>query len=239
MDKDIRITSGEIVKQHRIENQKPCIRQVIAVEGRYDKNSLSQVVDALIFETGGFSIFHNRERLETLRTLAKTRGLILLTDPDDAGRLIRSRLKGLLPEIEILHAYVPEIPGKESRKRKASGAGLLGVEGMTPELLLEALRRAGADIVSEEEKPEEYGEMTAERPGDWGDRAPEGKRELSSADFYRLGLSGRNGSDALRSALARSFGLPGNLNQSDLRRALSDLVSYEELQMRIEQLKDC
>ena len=121
---------------------KPRIREVIVVEGRYDKNALSQVVDALIFETGGFSVFHNREKLEALRMLAEQRGLIILTDSDGAGFVIRSKLKEILPEERIRQAFVPALEGKERRKRKPSKQGLLGVEGMRPEVLLEALRRA-------------------------------------------------------------------------------------------------
>ena len=99
---------------------KPRIREVVVVEGRYDKNALSQVVDALIFETGGFSIFHNREKLEALRMLAEQRGLIILTDSDGAGFVIRSKLKEILPEERIRQAFVPALEGKERRKRKPS-----------------------------------------------------------------------------------------------------------------------
>ena len=124
--------------------QKPRIREVIVVEGRYDRNALSQVVDALIFETGGFGIFHHPEKIEALRMLAEQRGLIILTDSDGAGFVIRNKLKGLLPQERIRQAYVPAVEGKEKRKAKPSRQGLLGVEGMRPEALLEALRRAGA-----------------------------------------------------------------------------------------------
>ena len=133
-------------------DRKPIIREVIVVEGRYDRNALSQVVDALIFETGGFSIFHNRDKLEALRMLAEERGLILLTDSDDAGFVIRNRLKSLLPSDRIRQAFVPSVKGKEKRKDHPSRQGLLGVEGMKPEILLTALRNAGA---TEEKKPEE------------------------------------------------------------------------------------
>ena len=190
---------------------KPVIREVIVVEGRYDKNTLSQVVDALIFETGGFSIFHNSEKLESLRMLAEERCLIILTDSDDAGFLIRSRLKGILPADRIRQAFVPAMPGKEKRKQKASRQGLLGVEGMTPEIILNALRRAGAT------------EERAESP-------------VSSADFYALGLTGRPGSASLRRRLAESLDLPGGISQSDLRKAVSFLLSKEELAALVSRL---
>ena len=111
---------------------KPRVRQVIVVEGRYDKNALSQVVDAVIVETGGFSVFHDREKLAYLRRLAAARGVILMTDPDGAGFVIRNHLKGVLPPEQILQAYVPDVYGKERRKRKGGKEGKLGVEGMPP-----------------------------------------------------------------------------------------------------------
>ena len=180
------------------------IREVIVVEGRYDKNALSQVVDALIFETGGFSIFHNHEKVEALRSLAEKRGLILLTDSDSAGFVIRSKLKGMLPPEKIHEAFVPAVEGKEKRKSKPSRQGLLGVEGMRPETLLEALRRAGASEEASE------GQMTA-------------------ADFYALGLTGRPGSAQLRAKLAECLDLPAGISQSDLRKAVSFLLTEEEL----------
>ena len=186
---------------------RPRIREVLVVEGRYDRNALSQVVDALIFETGGFSIFHNPEKLKALRMLADERGLILLTDPDGAGLVIRSRLKGLLPPEKIRQAYIPQVEGKERRKQKPSKQGLLGVEGMPPEVLLRTLRAAGA---------------TEEAPGERGS-------SLTAADFYALGLTGKPGSAALRRKLAESLDLPGNISQKDLRKAAELLLTAEEL----------
>ena len=187
---------------------KPRIREVIVVEGRYDKNALSQVVDALIFETGGFSVFHNREKLEALRMMAEQRGLIILTDSDGAGFVIRSKLKEILPEESIRQAFVPALEGKERRKRKPSKQGLLGVEGMRPEVLLEALRRAGATE---------------------SDRL----QEVTAADFYALGLNGRAGSAELRRKLAESLDLPDGISQSDLRKAVSFLLTREELSQAV------
>ena len=123
---------------------KPRIEEVIVVEGRYDRNMLLQVVDATVVETGGFSVFNDREKLDFLRRLVRKRGLILLTDPDGAGFVIRNYLKGALPRDRVKQAYVPDISGKERRKRKAGKEGKLGVEGMTPQVLLDSLRRSGA-----------------------------------------------------------------------------------------------
>ena len=188
------------------------IREVIVVEGRYDRNTLSQVVDALIFETKGFSVFHDREKLETLRMLAEERGLILLTDSDSAGFVIRNRLKGLIPPEKVKQAYVPAIPGREKRKDRPSKEGLLGVEGMRPEELVRALKNAGAT--------EEKG--TGER--------------ITDADFYRLGLNGKPGSAQLRRKLAEELKLPPLISRSDLQKAAGFLLSREELEELVSRL---
>ena len=126
------------------------IREAIIVEGRYDKNTLAQVVDAPILETSGFGIFHDSQRLALLRRLAETRGIIVLTDSDGAGFVIRNYLRGAIDPAQVKHAYIPDVAGKERRKRAASKEGKLGVEGMRPEVLLEALCRAGATIEGED-----------------------------------------------------------------------------------------
>ncbi len=197
-------------------NRKPSVREVIVVEGRYDKNTLSQVVDALIFETGGFSLFNRPDRVRALRTLAEKRGVIILTDSDSAGFVVRNHLKGMLPGVELKNAFIPAIPGKESRKRKMSKEGLLGVEGMESSVILEVLRRAGAGM-------------------DDGERC---SNALSSLDFYQLGLSGCAGAEQRRRDLAESLGLPGGMNQSDLRKAVGFMMNREELKELLEQLQD-
>ena len=155
----------------------------------------------------GFSVFQNKEKLQALRMLAEKRGLILLTDSDDAGFVIRNRLKSLLPPEQIRQAFVPCVEGKERRKQKSSRQGLLGVEGMTPEVLLTALRNAGAT-----------------------EEVPERKQTVTAADLYALGLTGREGSAELRSKLAESLDLPRGISQSDLRKCVSILLTAEELQ---------
>ena len=191
--------------------QKPRLREVIVVEGRYDRNALSQVVDALIFETGGFGIFHHPEKVKALRMLAEQRGLIILTDSDGAGFVIRNKLKGLLPQDRIRQAYVPAVEGKEKRKPKPSRQGLLGVEGMRPEVLLEALRRAGA---TENDNPP------------WA----------TSALFFSLGLTGKSGSAELRRKLAESLDLPAGISQTDLKKAVSALLTETELRELLSRL---
>ena len=167
------------------------VREVIVVEGRYDKNALSQVVDAVIIETSGFGIFNDAEKRKLLRTMAEARGLIVLTDSDGAGFVIRNYIKGCVDPKLVKHAYIPDIYGKERRKSAPSREGKLGVEGMKPQVLLDALIRAGATFDDEENK------KTAPR--------------ISKADMYARGLSGREGSAEKRARLIKQLGLPERL----------------------------
>ena len=186
---------------------KPRVRQVIVVEGRYDKNTLLQVVDAVIVETGGFSVFHDREKLAFLRRLAEQRGLIVLTDSDGAGFVIRNYLKGALPRDRVKQAYIPDIPGKERRKRTPGKEGKLGVEGMPPAVLLEALRRCGAT---------------------WeGEEAPAAPLRLTKVDLLEKGLIGPD-SAARRQALCRKLSLPERMTPNALLQALNTLLTEEE-----------
>ena len=184
------------------------IREAIVVEGRYDKNTLSQLVDAPIFETSGFGVMNNRELIAFLREVARRRGLIILTDSDGAGFVIRNYLKGSLPKEQVLHAYIPDIFGKERRKRQAGKEGKLGVEGMTPEILLAALRDAGAHIEGE----------TAQAAGE----------PITKLDLFELGLSGTADSSERRAALKRELSLPEHLSANGLLDALNVLFRREE-----------
>lgn len=186
------------------------IREAILVEGRYDKNTLSQVVDAAIFEAGGFGIMKDREKIEFLRAVAEKRGLIIFTDSDGAGFVIRNRLKSLLPPEKLLHAYIPEIPGKERRKKIAGKAGLLGVEGMTPEIILESLRRCGAHFVGEEAF------------------SPRGN--ITRQDLYALGLIGGENSGEKRDMLKKKLSLPKGLGTGAFLDALNLMTTREELE---------
>ena len=184
------------------------VRQAIVVEGRYDKNTLRQIVDAPIFETGGFGVMNNREQLNFLREVAQRRGLIILTDSDGAGFVIRNYLKGALPKDKVRHAYIPDIAGKERRKRHAGKEGKLGVEGMTPGVLLAALRAAGAEIE--------------------GERAAPAGEPITKADLFELGLSGGPDSAARRKALQKELALPEHLSANALLEALNILFTREE-----------
>ena len=186
---------------------KPRIREVIIVEGRYDKNALSQVVDAVILTTEGFGVFHDKEKLAYFRRLAEKRGVILLTDPDGAGFVIRNHLKGALPPEQVKQAYVPDVMGKERRKRKGGKEGKLGVEGMSPDVLLAALRSCGATFEGEEPVKQSAG--------------------ITRADLMDKGLIGP-GSAARRAGLIQTLQLPEHLTTAGLLDALNLLLSREE-----------
>lgn len=189
---------------------KPRVSEAIAVEGRYDRNTLSQAVEAHIVELGGFGVFHDRQKLALLRRLAEARGLVIFTDPDGAGFLIRNYLRGALGGGRVLHAYVPDVYGKERRKRRGGKEGKLGVEGFSPEALVAALRRAGATID--------------------GENAPPRGAAITSADLLDAGLIGP-GSAAKRAALLRSLDLPAHMSGRALLETLNLFWTKDDLPM--------
>ena len=185
------------------------IKEVIVVEGRYDKNTLAQVVDATVVTLGGFAVFNDKEKVAFLRRLAAERGLIVLTDSDGAGFVIRNYLKGALPKEQVKQAYIPDILGKEKRKRAPGKEGKLGVEGMKPKVILEALRRAGATFLDEETAAE--------------------KTPITKADLMEWGLAGGAGSSQRRQALLRRLDLPEHLTANGMLEALNLLTDREKL----------
>ena len=184
------------------------IKEAILVEGRYDKNTLSQIVDAPILETNGFGIFRDKKQMQLLRQVAQKRGLIVFTDADGAGFVIRNHVKSAIPGKFLKHAYTPDIFGKERRKDKAGREGKLGVEGMKPEIILEALRKAGATIEGED--------------------APV-SQSITKQDMMELGLSGGADASAKRLALLKKLNLPEHMSANALLQALNLLYSLEEL----------
>lgn len=184
------------------------VKEVIVVEGRYDKNALSQVVDAVIIETSGFGIFNDSGKRRLLNKMAEAKGLIVLTDSDGAGFVIRNFIKGCVKPELVKHAYIPDVYGKERRKARASKEGKLGVEGMSPQMLLEALEKAGATI----------------------DGLSSGKNEtrISKADMYARGLSGRPGSSQLRKKLLGTLDLPEHMTADALLDVLNAIMDREE-----------
>lgn len=190
------------------------IKEVIVVEGRYDKNTLSQVVDAVILETSGFGIFNDAEKRRLLQTMAEKRGLVVLTDSDGAGFMIRNHIRGCVDPKLVKHAYIPDIYGKEQRKEKASKEGKLGVEGMRPEVLLDALCRAGATFDN--------------RPADMR------PVQITKADLYARGLSGGVGSAEKRRQLLKNLNLPERMSADamlDVLNALMDRDTFYRLEV--------
>ncbi len=185
------------------------LREAIVVEGRYDKNTLSQIVDAPIFETSGFQIMKNKENLELLRRIAETRGLIVFTDSDGAGFVIRNYLKGAIDPKFLRHAYIPDIYGKERRKTAPGKEGKLGVEGMTPEVIVNCLRRAGATFL--------------------GETATEVTEEITKQDLMELGLSGGKDSSFLRKKLLKKLDFPEHMSANAMLSALNVLYTLPEL----------
>jgi len=186
-----------------------CIREAIVVEGRYDKNTLSQVVDTLILETGGFQLFQDPERMALLDRAARRRGLVVLTDSDGAGFVIRNRIKGAIPAQFLKHAYIPDIYGKERRKRRPGKEGKLGVEGMPPQVLEQVLRRAGATFLEEAQ-------------------AALSGPPLTKGDLFAAGLAGGPGSGEKRQALLKRLELPEHMSSNALLAVLNGCYSREE-----------
>ena len=185
------------------------IREAIVVEGRYDKNTLSQVVDTLILETNGFGLFKDPERMALLHKAAEKRGLVVLTDSDGAGFVIRNRIKSSIPTELVKHAYIPDVYGKEKRKRKPGKEGKLGVEGMSPHVIEQVLRRAGATFLGETVQGQ------TERP-------------LTKADLFAAGLAGGEGSAQRRLELLKRLELPEHMSANALLAVLNGCYTAEE-----------
>jgi len=192
------------------------IKEAIVVEGRYDKNTLSQIVDAPILETSGFGIMKDKQQLNLLRKVAKTRGLIVFTDSDGAGFVIRNFLKGAIEPKYLRHAYIPDIPGKEKRKAAPGKEGKLGVEGMTPQVIENALRKAGATVLGEE--------------------LVRSAGNITKQDMMELGLSGGAGSSVLRKQLLKKLDLPEHMSANALLQAVNLLYTLDELRAIVPQL---
>ncbi len=191
------------------------VSQVIVVEGRYDKNTLLQIFDAVVIETGGFGLFNDRSKLALLRRLAEERGLVVLTDSDGAGFVIRNYIKGAIDPALVKHAYIPDVPGRERRKSAPSREGTLGVEGMDRETLIEAVRRSGASM------------------GDGEGLSCRGR--ITKADLAELGLSGGRDSARRRRELLSALDLPEKLSPNAMLDVLSALYTREELEARVKQ----
>ena len=193
------------------------VKEAIVVEGRYDKNTLSQIVDAPIFQTNGFGIRKDRELLALLRSVAQKRGLIVFTDSDGAGFVIRNFLKGAIPAQYLKHAYIPDIPGKERRKSAPGKEGKLGVEGMTKDVILSCLQRAGATFEEDTVVP---------------------VAGITKQDFVELGLSGGKDSSQKRLALLKALDFPEHMSSNVLLQAVNVLYTLEEFTQIVRQLEN-
>ena len=194
------------------------IKEAVIVEGIYDKNKLESFLDGVILTTHGFAVYRNDDFVKTIQKLAEKTGIVILTDSDSAGLRIRSFIKQKVPPDRVKHAYVPDIEGVERRKRKASAEGLLGVEGMSEEIILKALRDAGCTI---------------------DDNESEGAQSrITKADLFSLGLSGGGGARGLRERLAEELGVPAKLSANMLLEVLNRMVSLEELVEIVQKIKE-
>lgn len=191
------------------------IKEAIVVEGRYDKNTLSQIVDAPILETSGFGIFKDKQQMALLRRIAETRGLIVFTDSDGAGFVIRNHIKSVIPGKYLKHAYIPDVYGKERRKAAPGKEGKLGVEGIKPHVLLDALRRAGATVEGESVAP---------------------ANQITKQDLMELGLSGGADASAKRLALLKRLDLPEHMSANAMLQALNLLYNLDELNELVREL---
>lgn len=192
------------------------IKEAILVEGRYDKNTLCQIVDAPILETSGFGIFKDKKQMALLRQVAEKRGLIVFTDSDGAGFVIRNHVKSAIPAKYLKHAYIPDIMGKEKRKAAPGKEGKLGVEGMSREIILEALRRSGATVEGEESSS---------------------FHQITKQDLMDLGLSGSADASQKRLALLKKLNLPEHLSPNAMLQALNLLLTLEELENILQEVK--
>lgn len=194
------------------------IKEAIVVEGKYDKNKLAQIVDAAIFETSGFGLFKDAEKRALLKKIAATRGIIVLTDSDSAGFVIRNHLRGILPKENVIHAYIPQIAGKEKRKSSPSKEGILGVEGIDNDIIIDALKRAGATFI-DGIKTENY------------------SRKVTKTDFFEDGLSGSDYSSKLRKRLLKELAFPEYMTANALLEAINILLTYDEYKKLVDKMK--
>lgn len=186
------------------------LKEVVIVEGKYDKIKLSQILDALIIDVGGFNIFKNKEKINLIKKLAEKNGVLILTDSDHAGFMIRNYLNGIIPQDKIKHAYIPDIIGKEKRKRSYSKERKLGVEGIKDDIILDSIKKAGLKQFKN------------------GNNKNQSDTKITKLDFFQDGLSGCENSTLKRKALIKKLNLPENLSQNALIKVLNEIITYEE-----------
>ncbi len=193
------------------------IDKVVIVEGKYDKIKLSSILDAVIIETDGFAIFNDKQKQQLIRRLAQTKGILILTDSDSAGFTIRSFIRGIVPAEQITHAYIPDIFGKEKRKTEASKEGKLGVEGVSTQIIIEALEKAGVLCETTQQTQ---------------------RRKITKLDLYEDGLTGRENSEQLRNKLLKHLHLPERLTTNAMLQLLNTFLTYEDYKKAVEEIKN-
>jgi len=191
------------------------ISQAVIVEGRYDRKKVENILDTLIIETNGFAIFKNKEKQALIRRLANTRGIVVLTDSDTAGFKIRSFLGSIVPPEKIIHAYIPDILGKEKRKDKPSKENKLGVEGMSAEIIMQALDRAGVTC--------EQGEKTD-------------RKQVTKIDLFEDEITGAQNSKAKKALLLKKLDLPERLSTNSLLKLINTFMTYDEYKKIISEI---
>lgn len=187
------------------------VKECIIVEGMHDKVKLSNFIDGVILVLHGFAIYNNKDMQNTIKKLAEEMGIVILTDSDSAGFRIRNFIKQNIKDCYVKHAYIPDIKGKERRKRQPGKEGLLGVEGIDEDTIIKALIDAGCEINGEKHTPKE-------------------KKNITKADLMRLGLSGKSDSKIMRADLLKEMGLPSRLSANMLLDVLNQLTTIEELE---------
>lgn len=192
------------------------IKEAVIVEGRYDKIKLSSLIDAPIIETNGFRVFSDKEKQNLIKKIADARGILVMTDSDSAGFVIRNFLKGVVDKSKVKHCYIPQIEGKEKRKAQSGKEGLLGVEGVSDDVIIDAIRKSGATIIGEN--------STA-------------KKEITKSDLLSLGLTGTENAQKNRNMLLKHLRLPTYLTTNAMLTALNCLYSFEELKSLLDEIK--
>lgn len=210
------------------------IKEAIIVEGKYDKIRLSSIVDAPIIETNGFRIFSDKEKQKLIRKIAEVRGILVLTDSDGAGFVIRNFLKGSIETDKVKHCYIPQIKGKEKRKAQHSKEGFFGVEGIDNSILLDAIKKSGATILSD------YGENTEDKSEEESDykNTNNKNKELTKADLFSLGLTGTKNAENNRKRLLKHLDMPTYLSTNAMLTVLNCLYSPEEVYEILQDLLD-
>ncbi|WP_405341926.1 toprim domain-containing protein [Ruminococcus sp.] len=219
------------------------LKETVIVEGRYDRIRLSELIESPMIETGGFRVFKDKEKQELIRAVAKRRGILVMTDVDSAGFVIRNFLRGIVPQEQILHAYIPTIKGKEKRKQEASKEGILGVEGIDRDALIESIRNSGAHILNghcEEQNATWQSQPIFEPPFPKGGgaerRRVDTSSEITKSDFFDYGLSGCANAAQHREEVLTSLGLPTYLTTNAMISALNCLFTKDEFEQYLSQL---